>query len=179
MSDKTLEHQADSISIEIQNQSSSTPEPGGVSSDFDESYAAYKGLDAREIDPTEAKRVLRKIDLRVIPVLFGTYLLQYLDKNALNFASAYGLSEGTHLVGQDYSWLGSIFYFGYLIDQYPAGYLLQRFPIAKFLSFSTLAWGIILITTPACTSFAGIATNRFLLGFVEAAVNPGMSHIRT
>lgn len=29
------------------------------------------------------------------------------------------------------------------------------------------------MTTPACTNFAGIATNRFLLGFVEAAVNPG------
>ncbi|KAL2272500.1 hypothetical protein FJTKL_06532 [Diaporthe vaccinii] len=28
------------------------------------------------------------------------------------------------------------------------------------------------MTTPACTSFAGIATNRFLLGFFEAAINP-------
>jgi MFS family permease len=34
-------------------------------------------------------------------------------------------------------------------------------------------WGIIVITTPACTSFAGIATNRFILGAVEAVVNPG------
>lgn len=28
------------------------------------------------------------------------------------------------------------------------------------------------MTTPACTSFAGIAANRFLLGFFEAAINP-------
>jgi hypothetical protein len=46
-------------------------------------------------------------------------------------------------------------------------------PIGKFLSLATIGWGIILITTPACTSFAGIATNRFLLGAVEATVNPG------
>ena len=45
--------------------------------------------------------------------------------------------------------------------------------MGKFLSFATIAWGIILICTPACTSFAGIATNRFLLGAVEATVNPG------
>lgn len=45
--------------------------------------------------------------------------------------------------------------------------------MGRFLSISTIIWGIILITTPACTSFGGIATNRFLLGFVEAAVNPG------
>jgi len=29
------------------------------------------------------------------------------------------------------------------------------------------------MTTPACTSFAGVATNRFLLGAFEAVVNPG------
>jgi MFS family permease len=38
---------------------------------------------------------------------------------------------------------------------------------------TTLSWGVIVITTPACRSFAGIATNRFLLGFVEATINPG------
>jgi hypothetical protein len=36
-----------------------------------------------------------------------------------------------------------------------------------------IVWGVILITTPACTNFAGVATNRFLLGTFEAVVNPG------
>lgn len=34
-------------------------------------------------------------------------------------------------------------------------------------------WGVILMTTPACHNFAGIASNRFLLGLLESAVNPG------
>lgn len=51
--------------------------------------------------------------------------------------------------------------------------MLQRLPLGTTISVSTLCWGIILLTTPACTSFAGIATNRFLLGFVEATINPG------
>lgn len=67
----------------------------------------------------------------------------------------------------------SIFYFGYLFFQFPSGYFLQRLPIGKFLSLTTIGWGVILITTPACVSFGGIATNRFLLGAVEASVNPG------
>lgn len=50
---------------------------------------------------------------------------------------------------------------------------MQVLPIGKFLSCTALTWGIILITTPACTNFAGIASNRFLLGFVEGAINPG------
>lgn len=69
--------------------------------------------------------------------------------------------------------IGSIFYFGYLVFQFPSGYLLQRLPIGTFLSLATIVWGIILITTPACHSFGGIATNRFFLGALEATVNPG------
>ena len=67
----------------------------------------------------------------------------------------------------------TIFYFGYLFAQFPSGYFLQTLPVGKFLSYATIVWGIILITTPACVNFGGIAANRFLLGAVEATVNPG------
>lgn len=50
---------------------------------------------------------------------------------------------------------------------------MQRLPIGKFLSITTILWGVILITTPACHNFGGMVANRFLLGAVEAAVNPG------
>jgi MFS family permease len=95
--------------------------------------------------------------------------------------------------------LGSIFYFGYLIAQYPAGYALQRLPIGKVMGIVTiglfyipllasnfpiskkkransefsLVWGGVVMTTPACTNFPGIAANRFILGLTEAIVNPG------
>lgn len=143
------------------------------SRDLDDTYELYKRQHVDDVDPKEAKRVLRKIDYHILPILMMTYMLQYLDKSSLNFASVYGLRKGTHLHGQDYSWLGSIFYFGYLIAQYPAGYALQRLPVGKFIGFTILAWGILIITTPACKSFGGIATNRFLLGVFEAVVNPG------
>ena len=79
------------------------------------------------------------------------FLLQQLDKNGINYASAYGLQKGTHLHGQQYSWLASIFYFGYLLGQWPSGYLMQKLPIGKFLSVTTLLWGVILLTTPGKT----------------------------
>ncbi|KAE8154559.1 major facilitator superfamily domain-containing protein [Aspergillus avenaceus] len=143
------------------------------SSERDENYEVYKQTRELEYTEEEAKRVLKKIDYRLMPFLFLIYLLQYLDKNSLNFSSVYGLKEGTHLKGQDYSWLGSIFYFGYLIAQWPAGLALQKLPIGRFLSITTIVWGGLLMTTPACYNFAGIAINRFLLGVTEAVVNPG------
>ncbi|KAF3763629.1 hypothetical protein M406DRAFT_64552 [Cryphonectria parasitica EP155] len=139
---------------------------------LDDNFAVFKATTDAAFEEAEVKKTLRKIDMRIVPVLFVTYFLQYLDKNSLNFASEFGLKTGTHLVGQDYSWLSSIFYFGYLIAQFPASYALQALPIGKFVSIVTIIWGAILMTTPACTSFAGIATNRFFLGVTEATVNP-------
>ena len=94
--------------------SPSSPSSATISSstDLDDNHDLYKRHDNQTIDASESKRVLRKIDLRILPILFTIYLLQYLDKNALNFASVYGLQAGTNLHGQDFSWLGSIFYFG-------------------------------------------------------------------
>ena len=79
---------------------------------LDDNYNLYK-QSGDALDSTgEAKKVLRKVDRRIVPILFLIYLLQYLDKNGINYASVYGLEKGTNLHGQDYSWLGSIFYFG-------------------------------------------------------------------
>ncbi|OTA76648.1 hypothetical protein M434DRAFT_383362 [Hypoxylon sp. CO27-5] len=143
------------------------------SRDLDDAYELYRRQDATTLDPEEAHQVLRRIDSHILPLLMGTYLLQYLDKATVNFASVFGLREGANLHGQDYSWSLSIFYFGYLIAQWPAGYLLQRLPVGKFIGSSALVWGMLTIVTPACKNFAGLAVNRFLLGCSEAVVNPG------
>ncbi|KAK5174755.1 uncharacterized protein LTR77_001838 [Saxophila tyrrhenica] len=150
------------------------------SKDLDDTYEIYKRQDARDIDPQEAKRVLRKTDIHIMPLLMGTYMLQFLDKSSINFAAVFGLEEGTNLHGQDFSCSVTDFDFalnvdllkGYLIAQYPAGYLLQRLPTGRLVGVTILIWGTLIITTPACNSFAGIATNRFLLGVFEAVVNP-------
>jgi hypothetical protein len=75
--------------------------------DLDDNYELYKNYQDVEADPAEVRKVIRKIDARIVTILFVTYMLQYLDKNTINFASVYGLQAGTHLQGQDYSWLGT------------------------------------------------------------------------
>lgn len=77
-----------------------------VSQDLDDSYSVYKDSLETVLSASDVKNVLRKLDLRIMPILFVTYMLQYLDKNSINFASVYGLAKGTRLKGQDYSWLG-------------------------------------------------------------------------
>jgi MFS family permease len=102
-----------------------------------------------------------------------TYMLQSIDKTTLSYAAVFNLREETHLVGTEYSWLGSLFYLGYLFWEYPTSLMLQRFPVAKFMSATVIIWGIVLMCHAAADDFAGLAAARTFLGIFEASINPG------
>ena len=82
--------------------------PVASTGSLDDNYELYKSMKGVDVDHLEDKKVLRKIDIRILSILAVTYILQYLDKNSINLASVYGLKKDTHLVGQDYSWLGML-----------------------------------------------------------------------
>ncbi|KAH9909754.1 major facilitator superfamily domain-containing protein [Xylariomycetidae sp. FL2044] len=134
---------------------------------------AVQALAAGAADSAAAKKVLRKIDLHLLPLLCVTFGLQFIDKLTLSVSSVFGIIDDNHLVGQQFSWCSSIFFFGFLVAEYPGVALMQRFPIAKFLGCNVIAWGALLMVTASTSSFGGLATVRFLLGAFEATIAPG------
>ncbi|KAJ6441330.1 cyanamide hydratase [Purpureocillium lavendulum] len=139
----------------------------------DESVADVSGL--RDVDAP--RRVLKKIDRAIIPLLFVTYMLNFMDKIILSSAAVFGLREDNHLHGQQYSWVGSAFYFGYLVWTYPTSILIARLPTAKYLAANTLFWGTIVTLTAACSSFGALLAVRFLLGVAEATISPAFMYL--
>lgn len=127
---------------------------------------------AQPITPQESRRVLWKIDLVLIPLVTVTVILAAVDKVIISNAAIYGISADTHLVGDQYCWVGSIFYFGYLAAEWPAAFFIQRLPVAKFYAACILGWAIILLCTAASQNFAGLAATRFIMGMLEAVVFP-------
>ncbi|KAF3391133.1 hypothetical protein DPV78_011220 [Talaromyces pinophilus] len=123
-------------------------------------------------DKPRNKRLVRKVDLLLMPLLAGTYMLQYIDKSALAYSAVFDLFTSTHMSSNQYSWLASIFYFAYLVAEYPWGYVAQKTKMAKVVSGNIVAWGAMLMITAACTSFTGMAICRFLLGVFEAPITP-------
>lgn len=67
--------------------------------------------------PEEERKVLRKIDWHILPLLAWVYAIQFADKSTLNFSSLMGIRTDTHLdpKSQQYSWVASIFYAGYIL----------------------------------------------------------------
>ena len=63
-------------------------------------------------DPVQLKRLVRKIDLTIAPLLATVYFLQFLDKTTLSYTAVMGLIEDVNLVGQQYSDVSMLFYIG-------------------------------------------------------------------
>ncbi|KAK4046306.1 hypothetical protein OIV83_006180 [Microbotryomycetes sp. JL201] len=87
--------------------------------------------------------------------------------------SIFGLIQDTNLVGRQFSWLTTVFYLGYMVSEFPANYLMQKFEIKYILGGSMVLWGLMVGLIAACKDFAGLAAVRFLLGAFESAVTPG------
>ncbi|KAI1848377.1 hypothetical protein JX266_005683 [Neoarthrinium moseri] len=131
----------------------------------------------QDIDDAIAGRIMRKIDWRIMPLLFITYGFNFMDKTILSSAAVFGLKEDNNLVGQEYSWVSSVFYFGYFLWTYPTTLFIARLPVGKYLAGTAVFWGIVVALTAACSNYGGLVTVRFLLGMAEATVSPALMFI--
>ena len=127
---------------------------------------------AEPISEAEARRVLWKVDLILIPLIMVSVVLAAVDKVIISNAAIYGMEKDTHLSSSQYSWVGSVFYFGYLVFEYPAALLIQRLPVAKLMVGMVVGWAVLLLCTAATQNFGGLATVRFIMGMTEASLFP-------
>ncbi|PLB48599.1 MFS general substrate transporter [Aspergillus steynii IBT 23096] len=143
------------------------------------------GEEAMEIDPQVARRVLRKIDLFLMPAMVIGYGLVYYDKAILGNAALFGMTEDLQLKVVDssvnppqidtsrLSWATSIFYFGQLAGSYPMTYAVQYFNTRYVLGPVVMVWAVICASTAGVTTWQGLLVQRFFLGFTEAVIPTG------
>jgi hypothetical protein len=76
----------------------------GVKADIALDFLEKQGDAPVTYTEDQYKKVLRKIDWRLMPLMFTSYMIQYMDKSVLPQAAIYGLVEDLDFTGQDYSW---------------------------------------------------------------------------
>ncbi|KAJ5918700.1 hypothetical protein N7454_009844 [Penicillium verhagenii] len=138
----------------------------------DESFKLLSKIQVTDPTPEEAKRIRNKCLWRILPFLCIGYHLMYIDKQTLGSSSILGILDDAHLNSNQYNWLSSIFYFGYLLAEYPQNWALQRFPVAKWLAGNLVIWGCITLLHVPCNNFASLFVVRFFLGLAEASIIP-------
>lgn len=118
--------------------------------------------------------LVRKIDLRLLPMIILMYIMNYLDRNNIAAARLAGLEDELKLTSTQYLTALSILFVGYILMQIPSNLFLNKIgKPAMYLPTVMIVWGIISGATAGVQSYGGLVAVRFCLGFVEAAYFPG------
>jgi ACS family tartrate transporter-like MFS transporter len=120
-----------------------------------------------------AMAIRNRISLRLVaPLTFLTFL-NSLDRVNVSFA-ALQMNADLGLDPQTYGFGVGIFFFSYLLFQFPHTFVLRRIGPRRWLFAAVLFWG----TVATCMAFIQNATQfhalRFLLGVAESGFAPGI-----
>ncbi len=84
---------------------------------------------------------------RIIPVVFITYSLAYLDRANIGFGVAGGMAEDLHITAAISSLLGSLFFLGYFFFQIPGVYYAAKKSARTLIFWSLIFWGMFAMAT--------------------------------
>jgi sugar phosphate permease len=121
-----------------------------------------------------AKRRINRRWLYIMPIVFITYSLAYLDRANYGFATASGMAEDLHITPGLSSLLGALFFLGYFFFQVPGAIYAQKNSVKKLIFVSLILWGGLATLTGIVSNAYMLIGIRFMLGVVEAAVMPAM-----
>lgn len=120
----------------------------------------------------DIKKIRRKMDLRLIPMLTLLYLLSFLDRGNIGNAKIEGLSEDLNLTGPEYNWCLTAFFFTYAAFEVPSNMLLKKLRPSIWLPTIMVAWGIVMTLMGIVQNYSGLLAARIFLGVAEAGLFP-------
>ncbi|KAJ3904951.1 major facilitator superfamily domain-containing protein [Lentinula edodes] len=129
---------------------------------------------------TFERRVMRRIDLRVLPLLGILYSLALIDRSNLGVARIAGMGEDLELsIGSRYSLVSCVYFIPYILLELPSNMLLRTFGTRNLLSFCVIAWGAVQLAMAFVPNWQYLALCRVLLGAFEAGFFPALVFIIT
>ncbi len=111
---------------------------------------------------------------RLIPLVFVTYSLAYLDRSNYSIGVAGGLKDDLGLTAGSSALLGALFFVGYFAFQIPAAHYAENKSVRRMVFWCVLAWGVLASAQGVIPWVWLLMVDRFALGVVEAAILPAM-----
>ncbi|KAJ7739082.1 MFS general substrate transporter [Mycena maculata] len=127
----------------------------------------------------EERKLWRKIDLRLMPILSLMYLLSFLDRGNIGNARLQGLETQLNLVGNEFNIALTMYFVPYCIFECPANMVLKKFRPSRWLPGITVAWGIIMTLMGLVKTYPQLVGVRICLGVAEAGLFPGVVYYLT
>jgi MFS transporter, ACS family, tartrate transporter len=133
---------------------------------------AWKNSDVTQ-PPDDLASAMLKARRRLIPLLFLLYIVAYLDRINVAFASLQ-MNDAIGLSMRAYGRGAGIFFLSYVIFEIPSNLILARVGPRLWIARIMITWGIASAGMMFVTGPGGFYVMRFLLGAAEAGFFPGI-----
>ncbi|KAH9857218.1 major facilitator protein [Lenzites betulinus] len=127
-------------------------------------------------DVNEAK-LMRKIDVRVVPMISILYLLAFLDRVNVSNAVLFNFKQDLKLTGNQFNTGLVVFFIPYVLFEIPSNIFLKQFKPHVWLPLCMLVFGLITVLQGFAQNFGGFVAARFFLGLAEAGFFPGCCYL--
>ncbi|PVU86211.1 hypothetical protein BB561_006784 [Smittium simulii] len=120
------------------------------------------------------KSAIRKIDIRVLPIVMLMYIAALIDRSNIGAALANGLVKGLKLSQSEEANVTAMFYVTYILCETPSNILLKKFKPHTWFAFIGTAWSVTCILLAFCKNGTTFVIARAALGIFEAGLTPGI-----
>ncbi|KAF2762759.1 MFS general substrate transporter [Pseudovirgaria hyperparasitica] len=122
----------------------------------------------------EERRLVRKVDLYLLPTIWLMYLLSYMDRTNIGNAKIAGMEADLRLSSSQYSIMLVVFFVTYVCFEIPSNLVLAKTRPSVFLPVTMILWGIVTCCMAAATSYKHLIALRLIVGLLEAGFAPGV-----
>lgn len=147
--------------------------------DHDHGRTQKQGASLESFAHLDEKKILRKMDVRLIPMLALLYLLSFLDRGNIGNAKIEGLQEDLGMKPDQYNWCLTVFFFTYAAFEVPSNLLLKKLRPSRWLPLIMVAWGLVMTLMGLVQNYHGLLIARVFLGVTEAGLFPGVAYYLT
>lgn len=120
------------------------------------------------------RKLLRKLDFKLLPALTLLYLLSFLDRSNVGNARVEGLATDVGMTGDQYLTGLTLYFIGYVLFEIPCNVVMKLWTPRMWLPTLTLVWGIVSTLMGVINNYAGFLAVRFFLGVAESGLFPGI-----
>jgi MFS transporter, ACS family, tartrate transporter len=127
-----------------------------------------------QFGPSPLDRARRKAYRRIIPLVFASYVIAYIDRANVAIAKLNMVRDLPWFTDAVYAVGAGLFFVGYFILEIPGTLLVEKWSARKWIGRIMISWGLV----AALTGFVGTPGQfygaRLLLGLAEAGFFPGV-----
>ncbi|KAK4173469.1 putative MFS transporter [Triangularia setosa] len=122
------------------------------------------------------RKLVRRLDLTLLPWLCLLYLLAFLDRTNIGNAKIDNMTKQVTMSNMGYSATLMIFFVAYAAFEAVANVLLKRLRPSIFLPLIMIGWGTCMAAMGFVQSWSGLMAARFFLGMFESGLYPGVNY---